>query len=50
MGAMSIGHWVIVVAVVVLLFGGKNKISALMKDIGGGFKNARKAIKEMDES
>ena len=29
MGSFSVWHWLIVLAVVLLLFGGKNKISAL---------------------
>jgi sec-independent protein translocase protein TatA len=48
MGAMSIGHWAIVVLVIVLLFG-KNKISSLMEDIGGGIKNLRKGMTEVAE-
>jgi sec-independent protein translocase protein TatA len=47
LGTMSIAHWIIVIAVVVLLFG-RNKISDLMADIGGGIKNFKKGIKELD--
>lgn len=45
LGGMSIAHWIVVVAV--LLFG-RGKISELMKDIGGGIKNFKAGIKELD--
>jgi sec-independent protein translocase protein TatA len=47
-GAMSISHWLIVIMVVVLLFGGKNKISALMQDFGKGIKEFKNGVKEID--
>ena len=34
MGSFSIWHWLIVLAVVLLLFGGRGKISSLMGDFG----------------
>ena len=45
-----IGPWQIVVValVVILLFGGK-KIPEMMKGIGNGMKEFKKATKEMDE-
>jgi len=46
MGAFSIWHWVIVLAVVLVLFGGKGKISALMGDFGKGLKSFKKGMKE----
>ena len=48
MGTMSIGHWAIVVLVIVVLFG-RNKISSLMTDLAGGVKNARKALTEIEK-
>ena len=36
MGSLSIWHWLIVLAVVLLLFGGGGKISKLMGDFGKG--------------
>jgi sec-independent protein translocase protein TatA len=48
MGAMSIGHWAIVILVVILLFG-RNKITHLMEDIGGGLRNLRKGMRELTE-
>lgn len=41
-------HWAIVIAVVLILFGGK-KIPELMKGIGTGIKGFKKALKEDDE-
>lgn len=48
MGAGSWWHWAIVIAVVLILFGGK-KIPELMKGIGIGIKGFKKAIKDDDE-
>ena len=46
MGTFSIWHWLIVLAVVLVLFGGKGKISALMGDFGKGLKSFKKGMKE----
>jgi len=46
MGAISIWHWVIVLVVVLVLFGGGGKISKLMGDFGKGLKSFKKNIKE----
>ncbi len=46
MGSFSIWHWLIVLAVVVVLFGGGGKISRLMGDFGKGIKSFKKGIKE----
>ena len=49
MGTFSIWHWLIVLAVVLVLFGGKGKISSLMGDFGKGLKSFKKGMKEEDE-
>ena len=49
LGAMSISHWLIVIVLVALLFGGKNKISNLMQDLGKGLKEFKSASKELQE-
>ena len=49
MGTFSIWHWLIVLAVVLVLFGGGGKISKLMGDFGKGLKSFKKGIKEEDE-
>ena len=46
MGAFSIWHWLVVLAVVLVLFGGKGKISSLMGDFGKGLKSFKKGLKE----
>jgi len=46
MGAFSIWHWLIVLVVVLVLFGGKGKISSLMGDFGKGLKSFKKNIKD----
>lgn len=46
MGVMGIWQWVIVLAIVLLLFGGRGKISALMGDFGKGLKSFKKGLKE----
>ena len=48
MGTFSIGHWLVILAVVVLLFGAK-KIPELAKGLGSGIKDFKKAIKEDEE-
>ncbi len=49
MGTFSIWHWLIVLAVVLLLFGGRGKISGLMGDFGKGLKSFKKGMKDDDE-
>ena len=48
MGAFSIWHWLIVLVVVLVLFGGGGKISRLMGDFGKGLKSFKKGMKEED--
>ena len=48
MGSMSIGHWLIVLIVVVLMFGAK-KIPELAKGLGQGIKTFKKEMEEDDE-
>jgi len=45
MGAFSIWHWVIVLIVVLILFGGKGKLSSIMGDFGKGLKNFKDQVK-----
>jgi sec-independent protein translocase protein TatA len=49
MGSFSIWHWLIVLMVVLILFGGRGKISQLMGDFGKGLKSFKKSMRE-DES
>ena len=49
MGTFSIWHWLVVLVVVLVLFGGGGKISRLMGDFGKGLKAFKKSMKEEDE-
>ena len=49
MGTFSIWHWLIVLAVVLVLFGGGGKVSRLMGDFGKGLKNFKKSMKEDED-
>ena len=44
MGSLSIWHWLIVGAVVLLVFGGRNKISDMMGDVARGIKAFKKGM------
>jgi len=47
-GFMGGYEWILIAAVVLLLFGGK-KIPELMKGLGGGIKEFKKATKEDED-
>ena len=49
MGSFSIWHWLIVLAVILVLFGGGNKISGLMGDFAKGIKSFKKNMAEPDD-
>ena len=49
MGFTSIWHWIIVLIVVLVLFGGRGKISSLMGDFGKGLKNFKKGVNSDDD-
>jgi sec-independent protein translocase protein TatA len=46
MGSFSIWHWLIVLAIILVLFGGGGKIPRLMKDLGQGITAFRKGLKD----
>jgi sec-independent protein translocase protein TatA len=48
MGSLSIWHWMIVLAVGLLLFGGRGKVSDLMGDFAKGIKSFKKGLAEDD--
>jgi sec-independent protein translocase protein TatA len=47
MGAMSISHWIIVIAAITVIFG-RNKISGLLGDVGKGMRDFRKTMTEAE--
>lgn len=46
MGTFSIWHWLIVLVVVLVLFGGGGKLSRLMGDFGKGLKSFKKQVND----
>lgn len=46
MGSFSIWHWLIVLVVVLILFGGRGKISNIMGDVGKGLRAFKKSMRE----
>jgi sec-independent protein translocase protein TatA len=46
---MSIWHWIIVGVIVLLLFGGRGKLSSLMGDAARGINAFRKGLKESSD-
>jgi sec-independent protein translocase protein TatA len=49
MGGLSLWHWLLVIAVVAVLFGGKGKISGLMGDVAKGIKAFKSGMKEDEQ-
>ena len=50
MGSFSVWHWLIVIVVVMLMFGGRGKISGLMGDFAQGIKAFKKGMAEDDKT
>ena len=48
MGSFSIWHWMVVIIVVLLMFGGRGKISELMGDFAQGIKSFKKGMADDD--
>jgi sec-independent protein translocase protein TatA len=48
MGGLSIWHWVIVGVVILLVFGGRGKISEMMGDMAKGIKAFKKGMSDDD--
>lgn len=46
MGGLSWWHWAILLIVVLVLFGGKGKVSDLMGDVAKGIKSFKKGLAE----
>ena len=49
MGSFSIWHWIVVVVLFLLLFGGRGKISELMGDFAQGIKSFKKGMQDDDK-
>ena len=48
MGSMSLIHWLILAAIVLILFGGRGKISDIMGDVAKGIKSFKKGMSDDD--
>jgi sec-independent protein translocase protein TatA len=49
MGTFSLWHWLIVIVVVMLLFGGRGKISSVMGDLAHGIRNFRDGLRDQND-
>lgn len=49
MGSFSIWHWAILAVIVVVLFGGRGKLSNIMGDAAKGIKAFREGLKDDDK-
>jgi sec-independent protein translocase protein TatA len=49
MGSLSIWHWLVVICVAALLFGGKGKITSIMGDVAKGIKAFKTGMKEPEQ-
>lgn len=49
MGSMSIWHWLVVGVIILILFGGRGKISELMGDVARGIKSFRKGLADEEK-
>jgi sec-independent protein translocase protein TatA len=50
MGSLSIWHWLLFLAVALLMFGGSGKISSIMGDVAKGIKSFKKGMAEDEEA
>jgi sec-independent protein translocase protein TatA len=50
LGLNSIWHWLIVLVIVLVLFGGRGKIAQVMGDFAKGINAFKKGLKEEDKS
>jgi sec-independent protein translocase protein TatA len=50
MGSLSVWHWLLFLAVALLMFGGKGKISSIMGDVAEGIKSFKKGMAEDKEA
>ena len=49
MGSFSIWHWIVVAIIVLVVFGGRGKISSLMGDFAQGIKAFKKGMSDDDK-
>lgn len=49
MGSFSPIHWIIVIVVIVLLFGGRGRISGIMGDFGRGIRSFKDGLADANK-
>jgi sec-independent protein translocase protein TatA len=49
MGTMSVWHWLILLVVALLMFGGSGKISSIMGDVAKGIRSFKKGLSDDDD-
>ena len=49
MGSFSIWHWLIVLVVVAVVFGGRGKLSSIMGDAAKGIKEFKNGLKDDEQ-
>lgn len=49
MGGLSIWHWLLVLVVLLLLFGGSKRLRNIGEDLSAGIKSFRKGMQDNDE-
>jgi sec-independent protein translocase protein TatA len=50
MGSFSIWHWLVVAVIVMLLFGGRGRISEVMGDVARGIRSFRKGLTDEEKN
>jgi sec-independent protein translocase protein TatA len=50
MGGLSLWHWLVVLGIGALVFGGKGKLSSVMGDFAKGIKAFKSGMKDDDET
>ncbi len=49
MGSFSLMHWLVVIVIALLLFGGKGRLTNVMGDLASGIKSFRKGLADEDK-
>ena len=50
MGSFSLMHWLVVIVVALILFGGKGRLTNVMGDLASGIKSFRKGLTDEEKS
>jgi sec-independent protein translocase protein TatA len=49
MGSFSLMHWLVVIVVALILFGGKGRLTNVMGDLASGIKSFRKGLSDEEK-